>query len=129
MPRTPKAFDWPKIAKGIAQVCYESPLPDRAGMFPLFFAEGPEILVVFDLAPYQAGPEYRERELCRIRQRLDQEGVRQSACVTWPPKGRKDAGFCVVTLLADWSPGMHRKVLAISREEYERTVQEIGERS
>jgi hypothetical protein len=118
--------DWGDYAQDCARIAHEENFQSRRGCCTLENDWGEKVLVFYDNNPYQAGPRYRERQLCRIRQRIDQLGLREVGFATWPPEGQEDAGYTLALLVGPWSEEMQQRVVAVCEEEIRRTVQELS---
>jgi hypothetical protein len=62
------------------------------------------VTVLYDHTLHTAGPEYRERQLCRFRERLRQAGYHELAYATYPPAGEDGAGSTFAMVIDAWPP-------------------------
>jgi hypothetical protein len=113
------------IAQSCARFVYENDFPGPRACFPYECRNGTTVLVVFDDHVFKAGPQVREKLLCRVRQRLDQLGLYEVGCAAWPPAGAPDAGHTVVLLVAPWSEELPDRVATVYVEELERMYDEV----
>jgi hypothetical protein len=103
------------------------------GSYPMDCAELDEdgddgkVLVVYDNHPYSAGTEYRDRQLCRLRQRLDQRGYGEVGFASYPSEGAAE-GYSFALLVYDWTPQMQEEIGGIYQEEILRTMHEMTEK-
>jgi hypothetical protein len=112
-------------AEKCARFVHSNDFPSERACFPYEVRNGTTVLVVFDTHVFKAGPQVRARLLCRVRQRLDQMGLREVGSAAWPPAGAPDAGHTVVLLLAPWTDDLPDRVIAVYEEELERTYAEM----
>jgi hypothetical protein len=95
------------IAEEAARVAKEYWSHYPFGTYPMDIAEGNAtelVLVVYDNTLHTAGPEYRERQLCRFRERLRQAGYKELASATYPPAGEDGAGSTFAMVIDTWTP-------------------------
>jgi hypothetical protein len=117
------------LAVAAARYAGEEEFHIRRGCYPLVCADEDyddgKVLCLYDNNPYQAGPEYRDRQLCRFRQRLDQKGYKEVGFGVWPPEGEESGGYSFALLIDDWSEEMQEEIKGIYEEEIDRTVREM----
>jgi hypothetical protein len=119
------------LAEVCARFAHEEEFDTPSGCFRLDCAKlelDPDdgvLVCVYDNYPFKAGSQFRERQLCRFRQRLDQRGYRELAFAGYPPEGQEQAGYTFAMIIDDGTPEMLEEVAAIYQEETRRTVDEL----
>jgi hypothetical protein len=109
------------MAELAARYAGEEEFHSRRGCYPLECNEQDgyddgTVLCIYDNNPYSAGPQYREEQLCRFRQRLDQRGYKEVGFGIWPPEGEESAGYTFALLIDDWTPEMQEEVSKMYQE-------------
>ena len=119
------------MAELCARYAGEEEFHSRRGCYPLecndmvVGCDDGTVLCIYDNNPYSAGPQYREKQLCLFRQRLDQRGYKEVDFGIWPPEGEEQAGYSFALLIDDWSPEMQEEVGAMYQEEVGRIVAKL----
>jgi hypothetical protein len=121
------------MAELCARYAGEEEFHSRRGCYPLEcndlevgWDDG-TVLCLYDNNPYKAGREFRDRQLARFRQRLDQRGYKEVGFATDPPEGEEQAGYTFALLIDDWSEEMQDEIVTIYQEEVHRTIRELCE--
>lgn len=111
---------WKQLAQECAVFAHEEEFHSRRGAYPLDCGCDGTVLVVYNNSPYAAGKHFRQEELIRIRQRLDQLGLTELAFGTWPITG-ESRGYTYALLIAKWSKKVQDAVADVVCEETRRT--------
>jgi hypothetical protein len=119
------------LAEVCARFAHEESFDTPSGCFLLNCAklgldcDDGVLVCLYDNCPFKAGSEFRERQLCRFRQRLDQLGYRELGFAGYPPEGEEQAGYSFAMIIGDGTAEMLEEVAAIYQEEARRTVDEL----
>jgi hypothetical protein len=87
------------------------------------------VLCLYDNHPYKGGPHWRQEQLTRFRQRIDQLGYTELAHATFPPDGDAQEGYSFAMLIDNYSPEMEDQVRSLYHSEVARTMREIFEKT
>jgi hypothetical protein len=112
-----------EVARDAACFAHLIEFQSHRGCYPLKVPEG-MVLILYNNAPYRAGREYRARELVRIRQRIDQLGLKEEAFATFPVSGAK-AGYTYALVVSPWSMDAQAKVAQVVLDETGNTLREL----
>jgi hypothetical protein len=124
--QVPSPPHWQMLATACARFAFEREFDSRRGCYPIELERNGVILVLFNNNPYAAGKHFRNEELRRVRQRLNQLGIAELGYGVWPTKG-KQVGYSYALLLDRWSPQMQAAVIKAVEEETNKTTRALLE--
>jgi len=86
------------LATALASYAQEHNFESHQGCYTIGYGEA-EILVIYDNAPDNRGPQYRVEELGLFRAHLADQRIRELAFASYPAAGEENAGYSYAMLI------------------------------
>jgi hypothetical protein len=89
---------WEIFAREMAREAHEETFATRWGAYPAWPLKDMEVLCYFNNHHYRKFPTLRDEEMKKLKERLENVGIKQLAYVTYPTDGPADGYSCVMVL-------------------------------